>query len=293
MAIAYVDPELEGIRETLVRGRVEETLPRLRELLKRKLAKETSHRKTTPSLSFADETETESGDCLETLFAFALWEALNNDYIAADIQLLEQTIMETTKGPLPFRVGAAWLALKCRPGATKDELNDAQQLLDRYLLQIAREAPPSAEISEKLRAKYAFLVELLTLRVYPAQNLFESSQSFLAKEHVREDLLLESDRECFVELLKTMLPSSKKDEQPVNSAPTSDAPPNAPPPAASPSLPRPAVATTSQTSTSLASQQMVEEFQRRNRQVEEDEQMMMIKSVAITAGAAFIIALES
>lgn len=167
--------------DDLVHGRYRECAQRLRSsLLIRSLDAKSNP---TPKINFDEE---DSSTSEVEAFALACWEGgVSDEAIAEDAKTIERFL--SFSKTIPFRNAWAWLCLKTRPTCSKDELHDAQTLVELYLKQCAQVKPRTAGT----RAKYARLTELLTLRILPRLGLYESAVSFLARENSPGEELLE------------------------------------------------------------------------------------------------------
>lgn len=282
----------EQIRSLIVQGKFGDARDLLRRTVRDKAEQDQGSVTKTPLLNWVADLSKES---VEELFAMCAWEASSEapedlQILANDANLLEQAVTRTLGSArvLPFQTIAAWLSMKSRPGASRDELNDAQQLLDRYLRQAALDVDANKlRIDPKVQSKYAYLTELLVCRVLPSLGLIESSQSFLAKENIRKDLLREVDRARLTQMLATLSPQS--------SVPRMTRTPAAPlsPTAVSTATP---VATslstninpTSQRDPSLDTQNLVDEFKERQRQQQEEQAKMAMIAGASVAGMVLL-----
>lgn len=179
---------LDNLRESIIRGEFCDTLPKLRKLMLAEVGIDAQNSRT-PKINFTNETKF----TLESLFASSIWEC-DMGNLEEDLNLLEKRITQSNQD-LPFVTVASWIALKCRPNCKKEELHDAQTLLERYLRQCAIDVDTgSLSINQDIRQKYAYLVELLVIRVLLPLGLFESASSFILEENTRNDLLDEDSR---------------------------------------------------------------------------------------------------
>lgn len=194
---------LQDLAVMILKGDSERALPALRAQVAEQ-ADGDEPMGSTPEVHF-DSSEDKSDPLY--LLCLCCWEFIGNEDFDADVRLVEKAVSKRKQ--ISFRLALTWLSLKCNPHATRDQLHDGQQLLERYMGQL-RKAVESGQVprDQDLRDMYTEVTEILAVRVFCGLGLYESALSLILQENVPEELMDQQRRAEIEYQVRLLTPSS-------------------------------------------------------------------------------------